>query len=357
MKACILKSIAPIEENPLEYIEAMKPEPGADDVLVKVSVCGVCRTDLHVIEGELPKHVLPVIPGHQVIGRVVEAGANATSLRIGDRVGIPWLHKTCGICEYCRESKENLCEKATFTGWLVNGGYAEYAIAPADFIYPIPEAFSDEEAAPLLCAGIIGFRSLRLSGISGPCAGKRLGIYGFGAAAHIAIQVALHWGVEVFAFTRDKRHQRFAIDLGAVWAGGSDDEPDVKLDSVIIFAPAGELVISALKVLKKGGCIALGGIHMSPIPPIDYQSLYYERVLRSVANNTRQDGLDFLRVAAEIPIKTQTQVFDLADANTALNALKNDAVQGAAVIRVGDKARDCPPHESNSPGVRPPIKR
>ncbi|HEU0185863.1 MAG TPA: zinc-dependent alcohol dehydrogenase family protein [Blastocatellia bacterium] len=343
MKACLLHSIAPIEENPLELTESPRPEPGADQVLVKVSVCGVCRTDLHVIEGELSRQVLPIIPGHQVIGRVEQVGEGVTRLKTGDRVGIPWLHQTCGVCEYCREGKENLCENATFTGWLVNGGYAEYATAPADFVYPIPEAFSDEEAAPLLCAGIIGFRSLRLSGITGPLPeergkrgkrGKRLGIYGFGAAAHIAIQVARHWGVDVYAFTRDARHRKLALDLGAAWAGGSDDVPSVKLDSVIIFAPAGELVISALKVLKKGGCIALGGIHMSPIPPIDYQLLYQERVVRSVANNTRQDGLDFLRVAAEIPIKPQTQMFDLAEANAALNALKHDAVRGAAVIKV-----------------------
>jgi propanol-preferring alcohol dehydrogenase len=334
MKACLLRSIAPIEQNPLELTEAPQPQPGAGQVLVKVNVCGVCRTDLHVIEGELPRQVLPIIPGHQVIGRVEQAGEGVAGLKIGDRVGVPWLHQTDGVCEYCREGKENLCENATFTGWLVDGGYAEYIVAQADFVYPIPEAFSDEEAAPLLCAGIIGFRSLRLSGINGPSPGKRLGIYGFGAAAHIAIQVARHWGVDVYAFTRDARHRQFALDLGAAWAGGSDDAPSVKLDSVIIFAPAGELVISALKVLKKGGCVALGGIHMSQIPPIDYQLLYYERVVRSVANNTRQDGLDFLRVAAEIPIKTQTQIFDLVEANAALNALKRDAVRGAAVIRI-----------------------
>ncbi len=334
MKACVLNSIAPIEQNPLELIEAHQPEPNENQILVKVSVCGVCRTDLHVIEGELPRQVLPIIPGHQIIGRVDQVGKGVKRLKIGDRVGIPWLHQTCGVCEYCRAGRENLCDNATFTGWLVDGGYAEYAVAPADFVYPIPEIFSDEEAAPLLCAGIIGFRSLRISGITGPSPGKRLGIYGFGAAAHIAIQVARHWGVNVYAFTRDARHRRLASDLGAVWAGGSDDDPSDKLDSVIIFAPAGELVISALKVLKKGGCVTLGGIHMTQIPPIDYQFLYHERAIRSVANNTRQDGLDFLRVAAEIPIKTQTQIFDLVEANIALNALKHDAVRGAAVIRI-----------------------
>ncbi len=334
MKACVLHSVAPVETNPLEFTEAPTPQPDERQVSVKVSACGVCRTDLHVIEGELPRQVLPIIPGHQIIGRVEQTGAQVTSLKIGDRVGIPWLHETCGQCEYCRDGKENLCENAMFTGWLVNGGYAEYAVAPAAFVYPIPEIFSDEEAAPLLCAGIIGFRSLRLSGIADRSPGRRLGIYGFGAAAHIAIQVARHWGVDVYAFSRDARHRQLAYDLGAVWAGGSDDEPSVKLDSVIIFAPAGELAPAALKVLKKGGCVALGGIHMSQIPPIDYQLLYGERAVRSVANNTRQDGLDFLRVAAEIPIKTQVQLFDPVEANAALNALKHDAVRGAAVIKM-----------------------
>jgi alcohol dehydrogenase, propanol-preferring len=334
MKASLLRSVSPIERNPLELAEVPTPQPGENQVLLKVNACAVCRTDLHVIEGELTRQILPIIPGHQVIGRVERIGDRVTRFKVGDRAGVPWLHQTCGVCEFCRDGKENLCENATFTGWLVNGGYAEYIVAPADFIYPIPEIFTDTEAAPLLCAGIIGFRSLRLSGITGPSPGRRLGLFGFGAAAHVAIQVALHWGVEVYAFTRDERHQRLAADLGATWTGRSDDEPPHKLDSIIIFAPAGELVISALKVLKKGGTIALGGIHMSQIPPIDYQLLYQERVVRSVANNTRQDGLDFLRVAAEIPIKTQTQIFDLEEANAALNALKHDAVRGAAVLKI-----------------------
>jgi propanol-preferring alcohol dehydrogenase len=339
MKACILHSISPIENNPLELTEVPTPQPRGNQVLVKVSACAVCRTDLHVIEGELPRQILPIIPGHQVIGYIEQVGERVTRFKPGDRVGIPWLHQTCGVCEFCRDGKENLCENATFTGWLVDGGYAEHIVAPADFIYPIPENFSDTEAAPLLCAGIIGFRSLRLSGITGKSPGKRLGLFGFGAAAHVAIQVALHWGVEVYAFTRDERHRRLATDLGAIWAGGSDDQPPHKMNSIIIFAPAGELVISALKVLQKGGTIALGGIHMSQIPPIDYQLLYHERVLRSVANNTRQDGLDFLRVAAEIPIKTQTQIFDLVEANAALNALKHDAVRGAAVLNIGGEIK------------------
>lgn len=334
MKACLLRQIAPIERNPLEYTELPTPQPNPGQVQVKISACGVCRTDLHVIEGELTRQVLPIIPGHQVIGHIERLGDGVTGLEAGMRVGIPWLHQTCGVCEYCRNGKENLCENALFTGWLVDGGYAEYAVAPADFVYPIPEAFSEMEAAPLLCAGIIGFRSLRLSGITGRSPGQRLGLYGFGAAAHVAIQVARYWGIEVYAFTRDERHQRLAMELGAKWAGGSGDQPPVKMDSIIIFAPAGELVISALSVLNKGGTLTLGGIHMSRIPPIDYQLLYHERIVRSVANNTRQDGLDFLQVAAEIPIKTQVQIFDLVEANAALNALKHDAIQGAAVISI-----------------------
>jgi propanol-preferring alcohol dehydrogenase len=333
MKACLLRSIAPIETNPLDCAETPLPEVGSDQVLVRVSACGVCRTDLHVIEGELPPHKLPLIPGHQVVGRIERVGKQVARFRGGERVGIPWLHRTCGECEYCRDGKENLCERAIFTGYIVDGGYAEYAIAPADFVYPIPDGFSDVQAAPLLCAGIIGFRSLRLSNIA---SGGRLGLYGFGAAAHVAIQVARHWGAEVFAFTRHARHEQLARELGAVWAGAGGDEPPAKLDSAIIFAPAGELVIAALKALKKGGTIALAGIHMSPIPQIDYHLLYHERVIRSVANNTRQDGEDFLRIAAEIPIRTEVQLFPLGQANAALNALKHDAVRGAAVIKISD---------------------
>ena len=334
MKACQLLSVGPIETHPLELVEIDPPQPGDDEVLIEVSVCGVCRTDLHVIEGELPERHLPIIPGHQVIGRIVEAGSRVTEFHPGDRVGVPWLNRTCGQCEFCRGDQENLCENATFTGYQVNGGYAEFLVAPAAFLYAIPDGFDDFSAAPLLCAGIIGFRSLRLSGLLGPSPGRRLGLYGFGAAAHVALQVARHWGVEVYAFTRDRRHQDLALELGAAWAGFSEDRPPHQMDSIIIFAPAGELVISALKALRKGGCIALGGIHMSQIPPIDYQLLYHERIVRSVANNTRQDGRDFLQVAAEIPIRTQTQRFPLAEANQALFALKHDAIKGAAVLEI-----------------------
>lgn len=331
MRACVLASTAPIEQNPLAFSDVPAPEPAADEVLVKVHACGVCRTDLHVVEGELPPRKSPVIPGHQVVGTVERCGAEAKRFVPGVRVGVAWLHRTCGICEYCRSGRENLCAAATFTGYTVDGGYAEYIVAHENFVYPIPDGFSDMAAAPLLCAGIIGFRSLRVSGIQ---PGGALGLYGFGAAAHVAIQVARHWGVRVYAMTRDAGHRELALELGAVWAGGSDDPPPEKLDAAVIFAPAGGLVVSALRVLKRGGTVALGGIYMSPIPAIDYNLLYHERVIRSVANNTRQDGEDFLRLAAQIPIHTQVQEFPLSEANAALNMLKHDAVRGAAVLRV-----------------------
>lgn len=336
MKACLLRSVAPVESNPLELTEVPPPVPREGEVLVRVKVCGVCRTDLHVVEGELAPRKSPVIPGHQVVGVIEQVGAGVTRFSGGERVGIAWLHRTCGVCEYCHAGRENLCDNATFTGYVADGGYAEYAVAPADFVYRIPDSFGDEQAAPLLCAGIIGYRSLRLSGIRECGPGARLGLYGFGAAAHVAIQVARHWGAEVYALTRDVRHQQLALDLGAVWAGGASDEPPAKLDGAIIFAPAGELVVAALKALKKGATVALGGIHMSPIPPLDYALLYHERIVRSVANNTRQDGEEFLRTAAEIPVRTETRMFALAEVNAALNALKHDAIRGAAVIKVSD---------------------
>ena len=331
MKACILRAPGRVETNPLVYEDVATPEPQEDDVLVRVRACGVCRTDLHVIEGELPPRKSPVIPGHQVLGTVEKLGRNARRFAVGARVGVAWLHMTDGTCEYCRAGAENLCNAPEFTGYTVNGGYAEYIVAPESFAYAIPEGFPDEQAAPLLCAGIIGFRSLRLSGIR---PGGRLGFYGFGAAAHVSIQVARHWNVEVYASTRDARHQKLARELGAMWAGGTLDEPPKKLDAAIVFAPAGEIVPAALRALKKGGVLVLGGIHMSAIPSFSYDLLYQERMIRSVANNTRQDGKDFLRVAAEIPIQTHVQIFPLRDANGALNALKNDAIPGAAVLRV-----------------------
>ena len=329
MKTCLLHSPAPVERNPLEFGDAPDPQPAPGEVLVRVKMCGICRTDLHVVEGELPPKKSPVIPGHQIVGVVEKLREGAHRFKIGDRVGIPWLHSTDQTCEFCRSGAENLCDHPTFTGWTVDGGYAELAVAPEDFVYAIPNSFADQHAAPLLCAGIIGFRCLRLSGIK---RGGRLAFYGFGAAAHIAIQVARHWGAEVYAATRGAKHQQLALQLGAVWAGEATEAPPDKLDAAIIFAPAGELVPQALGALKKGGVLVLGGIHMSPIPSFDYHLLYQERVIRSVANNTRIDGEDFLRVAAEIPIHSQTTLYPLREANRALNDLKSDRVNGAAVL-------------------------
>jgi propanol-preferring alcohol dehydrogenase len=331
MKICVLNSPARIETNPLEFTDVPAPNPDKGQVLVRVHACGVCRTDLHVIEGELPQRKSPVIPGHQVVGVVEKQGEGSGRYAIGARVGVAWLHHTDGVCQYCRRGEENLCDNPTFTGYSVDGGYAEYIVASEDFVYAIPEGFRDEQAAPLLCAGIIGFRSLRLSGIK---PGGRLGFYGFGAAAHVAIQVARHWNVTAYASTRNVRHQKLALELGAAWAGGTFDAPPEKLDAAIVFAPAGEIVPAALRALRKGGVLVLGGIHMSPIPSFSYDLLYQERMIRSVANNTRQDGQDFLRIAAEIPIRMHTQVYPLSEANRALNALKNDAIPGAAVLCV-----------------------
>ncbi|MFI5094418.1 MAG: zinc-dependent alcohol dehydrogenase family protein [Candidatus Acidiferrum sp.] len=333
MKACLLNTPARIETNPLQFRNVPVPKPDKGEVLVRVRACGVCRTDLHVIEGELPARKSPVIPGHQVVGVVEKKGESSQRFAIGARVGVAWLHHTDGTCMYCRIGEENLCDNPTFTGYIVDGGYAEYIVAPENFVYAIPDGFSDVQAAPLLCAGIIGFRCLRLSGIK---SGGRLGFYGFGAAAHVAIQVARHWGVTVYASTRDARHQKLALELGAAWAGGTFDAPPEKLDAAIIFAPAGEIVPAALAALRKGGVLVLGGIHMSPIPSFSYDLLYQERMIRSVANNTRKDGEDFLRIAAEIPVRMHTQIFPLSEANRALNALKNDAIEGAAVLRVSE---------------------
>jgi alcohol dehydrogenase, propanol-preferring len=331
MKACLLRLPARIEINPLVLTDVPTPQPASREVLVRVTYCAVCRTDLHVVEGELKPRKSPVIPGHQVVGTVEKLGPDAGKFQVGARVGIAWLHRTDGTCEYCRSGAENLCDNPLFTGYTVDGGYAEYIVAPEQFVYAIPNGFSDQLAAPLLCAGIIGFRSLRLTGIQ---PGGKLGFYGFGAAAHVAIQVARHWNVDVYAATRDKHHQKLAMELGARWAGGTFDEPPVKLDASIVFAPAGAIVPVALSALRKGGTLVLGGIHMSPIPSFDYDLIYYERSIRSVANNTRKDGEDFLRVAAAIPIRTHVQLFPLAEANQALNALKNDAISGAGVLQV-----------------------
>jgi alcohol dehydrogenase, propanol-preferring len=330
MKACLLRTPGRIEQDPLEYIEVEQPRPAVGQLLVRVHVCGVCRTDLHVVEGELPPRKSPVIPGHQVVGTVEQAGPGATRFAKGSRVGIAWLHHVDGTCNYCQRGEENLCDAPLFTGYSVDGGYAEWIVAPESFVYPIPQQLADEHAAPLLCAGIIGYRCLKMAEVK---RGAKLGFYGFGAAAHVAIQVATYWGVELYAATRDVRHQKLAVELGAKWAGGTLEDPHAELDASIVFAPAGEIVPAALKALRKGGRLILGGIHMSDIPSFPYDLLYQERMIRSVANNTRQDGEEFLRLAAEIPVRTHIQTYPLRDANRALNALKNDAIPGAAVLQ------------------------
>ncbi len=332
MKAMLLDRAGDVASDPLQLRDLPMPLPGPGEVLVKVQVCAVCRTDLHVIEGELPDVKRPLIPGHQVVGTVARLGAGVTEVQEGDRVGIAWLQGTCGTCEFCTSGRENLCLKARFTGYQVDGGYAEYAVVPARFAYPIPPAFADEAAAPLLCAGIIGYRALRLSGIK---PGQRLGLYGFGASAHIAIQIARHWGCQVYVSSLKAEHQALARELGAVWVGGAQDVPPDSLHGSIIFAPAGELVPPALRALERGGTLALAGIHMSPIPSLDYdRDVFGERVLRSVTANTRQDGIDLLREAAAIPIIPRTVRFPLPQANRALQALKAGSFQGAAVLTI-----------------------
>jgi propanol-preferring alcohol dehydrogenase len=337
MKAWTLETPAPVTERPLNLREISVPSPAADELLLRVHACGICRTDLHVVEGELPVRRSPLIPGHQIVGRVAALGSRVADFAIGDRVGIAWLNRTCGVCEFCRAGRENLCERAMFTGWTVDGGYAEYAVAPAAFTYRLPENFDDIQAAPLLCAGIIGYRCLRLTGFrESEWKGARLGLYGFGAAGHVCIQLARARGAEVYVCTRDReRHQALARELGATWVGDAQDQPPVKLHAAVIFAPAGELVPVALNALRKGGSVVLGGIHMSPIPSFDYSLIYGERAVRSVANNTRDDGREFLLEAARIPVRTHTQTFSFAEANDALLALKNDSIRGAGVLAIG----------------------
>jgi len=305
------------------------PQPGAHQVLIRVHACGVCRTDLHVVDGELTQPKLPLVPGHEIVGTVTAFGAQVRNIKIGDRVGVPWLGWTCGECAYCRSGRENLCPRARFTGYQIDGGYADYTVADERYCFPIPTAFTDIEAAPLLCAGLIGYRALRLAGDA-----PRLGFYGFGAAAHIAIQVARYRGQEVYAFTRpsDVNAQEFARGLGAIWAGGSDALPPEPLDAALIFAPVGELVPAALRAIGKGGTVVCAGIHMSDIPGFPYSILWEERMVRSVANLTRRDGDEFLAIAAKIPVRTTTTAFPLAEANAALARLREGRIEGAAVL-------------------------
>jgi len=315
--------------QPLAAADVAAPRPGPEEVLIKVRACAVCRTDLHVVDGDLPNPKLPLIPGHEIVGIVVEKGAQVDRFRIGDRVGVPWLGWTCGECEYCQSGRENLCERARFTGYQLDGGYAELTIADQRYCFGLDPGYGDVEAAPLLCAGLIGYRTLRLAG-----EGERVGIYGFGAAAHIVAQVARHQGRRVFAFTRpgDQAAQDFARGLGAVWAGGSDEGPPEPLDAALIFAPVGALVPAALAATVKGGTVVCGGIHMSDIPTFPYRLLWEERVVRSVANLTRRDAEEFLALAPKAGIRTTTHTYPLVEANQALADLRSGALEGAAVL-------------------------
>ncbi|MDI6894111.1 MAG: zinc-dependent alcohol dehydrogenase family protein [Bacillota bacterium] len=373
MLAMVLQSPGPVEENPLCLEQVPTPVPRPGQVRLRVNVCGVCHTDLHTVEGELPAHRLPLIPGHQVVGTIDQIGPGADSptgspadaaagvpagtptgsvntqahapagsgadrtpasstarrWQVGDRVGVPWLHWTCGECEHCRRGQENLCERALFTGLDVDGGYAGYMVAPEDFVVPIPDVFSDTEAAPLLCAGIIGYRSLRIAGVQ---PGETLALFGFGASAHLAIQVARYWGCRVYVFTRSREHQQLARELGAAWAGAAGQQAPSPADRAVTFAPAGDLIPVALGALRRGGTLAINAVHLDRIPAFDYRLLYWERTVRSVANSTRQDASELMDIAARIPIRVTAQVYPLEEANRALQDLKHRTVSGAAVL-------------------------
>ena len=328
MKAAVLATPRPIAERPLQIIDVADPRVRSGHVLLRVRACGVCRTDLHIVEGELPQKQLRIIPGHQIVGEVVDGAT--PDLPLGARVGVSWLGGTDGTCAYCQKGLENLCESPAFTGYTVAGGYSEYAFARADFVFPLPEALDDLHAAPLLCAGIIGFRSLRVAGVE---PGERIGLFGFGASAHLAIAVLQSWNCEVYVSTRGKSHRELAESLGATWVGSEADKPPVELDRAITFAPSGDVVVLALSSLRKGGVVAINAIHLDRIPEFDYDSLLWgERQIRSVANMTRADARDFLTLAAKIGLRPKVNIFPLDQANEALMAVKQDAVNGAAVI-------------------------
>jgi len=332
MRAVVLRAPRPIETHPLEVRDLPTPAPDPGQIRIQIRACGLCHTDLHEVEGELALPKLPVVIGHQIVGVVEARGPGARRFREGDRVGVPWLHQTCGTCESCRRGDENLCDHARFTGYHVDGGYAEFILAPERFAYRLPEGVPDAEAAPLLCAGIIGYRALRLAEVK---PGERLGLFGFGASAHLALQVARFWRCEVWVFTRSPEHRELAKRLGAAWVGGAEEEPPGHLDRAISFAPVGSLIPRALATLRKGGTLALAGIHLDRIPEMSYSLLYAERTLRSVTAATRRDAEEFLVLAARIPIRSKVERFLLEEANHALQRLKSSQINGAGVLEVG----------------------
>ncbi|MDT8898669.1 MAG: zinc-dependent alcohol dehydrogenase family protein [Thermanaerothrix sp.] len=321
----------PIESHPLHLAEIPIPQPGPGQVLLRVRVCGICHTDLHIAEGDLIPPAYPVVPGHQVVGEIVALGEGVSNLIIGQRVGVPWLHQACGACEFCQRGEENLCPSARFTGLHVPGGFAEYLLADANFVLPLPESLNDVEAAPLLCAGIIGYRSLRKAEVQ---PGERLGLFGFGASAHLVLQVARYWGCDVYVFTRSEAHRQHALELGATWAGRAEDTPPHLLDRAITFAPVGEIIPLALAKLRPGGTLAINAVHLTPIPSFEYPLIYGERTLRSVANATRQDGREFLHLAAQIPIRPTVTLYPFDALNQALADLKHSRLNGQAVLHV-----------------------
>jgi len=331
MRAMQLTHFAPAEEEPLHLVDLPIPQPGPGQVRIRVQVCGVCHTDLHTVEGDITPPKMPIVPGHQIVGLVDALGEGVSSPKPGTRVGIPWFYSACGECRYCRAGMENLCPQAHFTGFHVDGGYAEFMLADARFVLPIPDTIDEIQAAPLLCAGIIGYRSLRKADLQ---PGERLGLFGFGASAHLAIQVARYWGCEVYVFTRSAKHREHARELGAAWVGGAEQASPEPLDRAVIFAPAGGIVPLALEKLRPAGTLAINAIHMTPIPEMPYPLIYGERTLRSVANATYQDGVEFLQLAAEIPIRPTVRLYDLAQANEALLDVKHSRLNGEAVLRV-----------------------
>ncbi|HLH78009.1 MAG TPA: zinc-dependent alcohol dehydrogenase family protein [Candidatus Binataceae bacterium] len=332
MKAVVVESRGPIESRPLRLVELDKPQPAPNEIVVRVLACGVCRTDLHVSEGDLPPHRERIVPGHEVVGEVAQCGSQARRFRPGQRVGVAWLRETCGMCKYCLRGDENLCPNARFTGYDHDGGYAEYAVVREDYAYSMPENLLVQDSAPLLCAGIIGYRALKRAVVK---PGTTVGLYGFGSSAHIALQVAHYWGCRVYVMTRGGRHREHAREMGADWVGTAAERPPAPLDSAILFAPAGDLVAPALEALDRGGILAVAGIYLSPIPTLDYErDLFYEKELRSVTANTRRDGEEFLELAGKIPIRTTTEPYPLEQANQALAALKHDQLKGAAVLSI-----------------------